>query len=148
MSGGKQEDEMNAKDHEDLIKDMISSYCLLSTELLFVDSVYNWCKENGIKDADRKRPLKLILEDDRACKMVINDRVPRDILEERVNALRVRSALLNVANNKADMLDSDRKRLAYLILSEYASTAQNPDDELLADQWAFDEMEKKGFFRE
>jgi len=139
---------MNTKDHEDLIKDMISSYCLLSTELLFVDSVHNWCRENGIEDADRNKPLRLILEADKACKMVINDRVPREIVEERINALRVRSALVNVANNKADVLDSDRKKLAYLILSEYASTSQNPDDELLADQWAFDEMEKKGFFRE
>ena len=139
---------MNTKDHEELIKEMISSYCLLSTELSFVDSVHEWCKNNGVEEPDRNKPVRFILQDDRACTMVINDVLPKEIVEKRINALRVRSALVNVANNRADMLDSEKKKLAYLILSEYAATVQTPDDELLADQWVFDEMEKKGFFRE
>jgi len=68
---------------------------------------------------------------------------------ERINALSVRSALLNVASNKADMLNSDRKKLAYLFLSEYAATLPDLEsDEILADNWVFDEMEKMGFFKE
>jgi hypothetical protein len=139
---------MNTTDHEELIKDMISSYCLLSTKLSFVDSVHEWCRKNGLDEPDKNKPLRFILEGDRACTMVINDMLPKEIVEERINALRVRSALVNAANNRADMLDSERKKLAYLILSEYAVTVQTPEDELLADQWVFNEMEKKGFFRE
>ena len=139
---------MNTKDHEELIKEMISSYCLLSTKLSFVDSVHEWCKNNGIEEPDRNKPLRFILQGDRECTVVINDLIPKEIVEERINALRVRSALVNVANNRADMLESERKKLAYLILSDYAVTVQTPEDELLADQWVFDEMEKKGFFRE
>lgn len=139
---------MNTKDHEDLIKDMISSYCLLSTELSFVDSVHEWCSRHGVEEPDRHKPLRFILEDDKACIMVINDLLKKEVVEKRINALSVRSALVNVAHNRADMLDSEKKKLAYLILSEYAATVQTPEDELLADQWVFDEMEKKGLFRE
>lgn len=139
---------MNTTEHEELIKNLISSYCLLSTELSFVDSVRDWCKDNDIEEPDREKPLRFIIQNDRACKLVVKEILPPKAVENRLNALRVRSALVNVANNRADMLDSDRKRLAYLILSEYASTVQTPDDELLADQWVFDELEKRGFFNE
>jgi len=139
---------MNTKDHEELIRDLISSYCLLSTELSYVDSVHEWCKENGVDEPDRNKPVRFILQGERACTVVINDIIPKKILEERINALSVRSALVNVANNRADKLDSERKQIAYLILSDYAATVQIPEDELLADQWVFDEMDKRGFFRE
>jgi len=139
---------MNTKDHEELIKEMISSYCLLSTNLAFVDSVHDWCAANGVEEPDRHKPLRFILQDDKACTMVINEILPGKVVNDRINALSVRSALVNVANNRADMLDSERKKLAYLILSEYATTVQTPEDELLADQWVFDEMTRKGFFRE
>ena len=139
---------MNTTEHEDLIKDLISSYCLLSTELSFVDSVRDWCKDNDIEEPDREKPMRFIIQNDKACKLVVKDILLRKEVEKRLNALRVRSALVNVANNRADMLDSDRKKLAYLILNEYASTVQTPDDELLADQWVFDELERKGLFNE
>lgn len=139
---------MNTKDHEKSIKELLANYCLLSTEILFVDNVQHWCQKRGIEEPDKNKPLRIIIENEKACDFVIREDIQQDIVRERINALSVRSALFNVAHNKADMLDSEKKKLAYLILSEYAATIQTPEDELLADQWVFDEMDRHGYFRE
>lgn len=139
---------MNTRDYEDVIKDTLRSYCLLSTDIAFVDSVSEWCKNNGIKEPDKKKPLRFVIDADDACRFVINEVLTKDVVEGRLNALRVRSALVNVAQNRADLLDSDKKKLGYLILSEYAAVLPEMDDEHLADEWCFKQMEKKGFFRE
>jgi hypothetical protein len=68
-------------------------------------------------------------------------------MEERINALRIRSQLKNVASDRAELLDSDKKKLAYLFLSEYATSLPDIEDELLADDWVFDEMQRLGFFK-
>ena len=139
---------MNTKDHEKSIRELLANYCLLSTEILFVDNVRDWCKSRGIEESDKNKPLRFIIENEKACDFVIREFMQEEIVRERINALSVRSALFNVAHNKADMLDSEKKKLAYLILSEYAATIQTPEDEMLADQWVFDELERHGYFRE
>lgn len=139
---------MNTREHEKTIRELLAKYCLLSTDLAFVDNVHDWCKKRGIDEPDRNKPLRFIIEGEKTCVFVIREILPEDLVRERINALSVRSALFNVAHNKADMLDSEKKKLGYLILSEYASTIQTPEDELLADQWVFGELERHGYFRE
>ena len=79
--------------------------------------------------------------------MVIREYVSDKIMEERINALRIRGQLKSVAFDGADLLNSNEKKLAYLFLSEYATSLPDIQDELLADNWAFDEMERLGFFK-
>jgi hypothetical protein len=45
------------------------------------------------------------------------------------------------------MLDTDKKKLAYLFLSEYATSLPDLQDELLADNWVFGELERLGYFK-
>jgi hypothetical protein len=140
---------MNTKHYEGLFKELLDRYCLFLVNIMFVDNVSEWCKSEGYDEPDKDKPLKLIADEKKGCRLVINEIVPEKIMEQRINALSVRSALLNVAKNRADMLNSDKKKLAYLFLSEYASTLPElADDEIMADTWALDEMEKKGFFKE
>jgi hypothetical protein len=80
--------------------------------------------------------------------VVIREDIPDRVLEERINALRIRSQTRNVAVDRGDLLNSERKKIAFLFLSEFAATL--PDvagDELAADDWALREMERLGFFR-
>ena len=78
--------------------------------------------------------------------MLIRREIPEELLNQRINALSVRNQLLNVAADVAERLNSDRKKLAYLFLSEYASSLPElKDDERLADSWAIKEMERLGF---
>lgn len=139
---------MIMKEYEPVFKQLLDNYCLFLVDIRFVDSVYDWCREQGIQERDRNKPMKLVVSGDRGCTMVINENVQDRVVEERINALRVRSALTNVASNKADRLDSEKKKLAFLFLSEYAATLPAMDDEILADEWVFREMEKLDFFNE
>jgi hypothetical protein len=140
---------VNTKDYEGVVKGLLEHYCLFLVEPVYTESVAAWCRENGYEEPDRDKPLKLIADEEKGCRLVINEVVPERVLNERINALMVRSALTNVAENKADRLDSSKKKLAYLFLSEYATTLPDLEgDEILADEWVFGEMGKLGYFDE
>lgn len=69
-------------------------------------------------------------------------------IEQRINALRIRNQLNSATEDLAERLNSDRKKFAYLFLAEYAaSLPEIGQDELLADVWAFKEMERLNFFK-
>lgn len=139
---------MITKEYEPVFKRLLDNYCLFLVHIEFVESVHDWCREQGINEPDRHKPMKLVVNEDRGCRMVINENVPDRVVNDRIKALSVRSALTNVASNKAERLDSEKKKLAYIFLSEYAATLPGMEDELLADDWVFMEMDKLGFFNE
>ncbi len=71
--------------------------------------------------------------------------IPEQVLEERINAARIRSQLKSVNNDRADLLDSPEKKLAYLFLKEHSSN--NPGqayDDLAADEWIFGQLDRIG----
>jgi hypothetical protein len=91
--------------------------------------------------------VKLVSKDGSGCRMIVRDYIPDEIIQERIDALRIRGQMTNIVVDRADLLDSDRKKLVYLFLSEYATSLPDIQDELLADTWAFDEMKRLGFFK-
>jgi hypothetical protein len=140
---------MNLKEHEEHIKNLLKEYCLFLVEPVFVDSVAQWCKENGYDEPDKDTPIKLVVSEEKGCKLVIREEVPDKVIADRLRAMGVRSSLQNVAQDREAMLDSEKKKLAYLFLSNYASNMpEHEDDELIIDNWAFAEMERLGYFRE
>jgi hypothetical protein len=140
---------MNVKDYEGLFKELLDRYCLFLVNIMFVENVAEWCKSEGYDEPDKDKPLKIIADKEKGCKLVINEVIPEKVMGQRINALSVRSALLNVAKDRAELLNSEKKKLAYLFLSEYASTLPDlSDDEILADTWSFEEMERCNFFKE
>jgi hypothetical protein len=140
---------MNLKEHEEDIKDLLKEYCLFLVEPVFVVNVAQWCKENGYDEPDKETPIKLVVSEEKGCKLVIREEVPDKVLEDKLKAMGVRGALQNVAQDREAMLDSEKKKVAYLFLHEYASNMpEHDDDELLMDNWAFEEMERLGFFKE
>jgi hypothetical protein len=139
---------MNTRDYYELFRYLMEEHNLSQEDILFVDDISEWCAEQGIPEADAERPFKIIPTKLPECKMLIREYLPGDVLEERINALRLRDQMKNVAYDKADMLNSVRKKLAFLFLKEY--TASIPDlaeDDLGADDWVFGEMERLGFFK-
>ncbi|MEW6003448.1 MAG: hypothetical protein AB1638_12495 [Nitrospirota bacterium] len=139
---------MNTREHHELFRYLMKSYCLFEEDIVFVENIADWCEEEGIPEPDRERPLKLVSKEGQGCRMVIKEDISDKTIEDRINALRIRSQIENVAFDRADLLDSDKKKLAYLFLSEYATSLPDIDnDELLADDWAFQEMERLEFFK-
>jgi hypothetical protein len=137
---------MNTRDYYELFRYLMQQYCLFPEDIVFVEDIAEWCKKYGIPETDNERPLKLVSKDGHGCKILIREYVSVKTMGERINALRIRSQLRNVASDRAELLDSDKKKFAYLFLSEYATSLPDIQDELLADDWVFDEMQKLGFF--
>ncbi len=80
--------------------------------------------------------------------MLINEFVSDEVIEQRVNALSIRSQLRNASSDRAGLLNSDKKKLAFLFLFELASNNPDLPDERSSDAWVFQEMGRLGFFRE
>ncbi|GAB4388202.1 MAG: hypothetical protein Kow0025_06000 [Thermodesulfovibrionales bacterium] len=139
---------METKKQIDFLKFLVGRYCGGAGEVLLVESVADWCSKNGIKEADPEKPVRVVREDS-ACRAVVRDYIPPAVMEDRIKALSVRHALLNLSFDPADRLDSDKKKIAYLVLREYAvGLPEHKEDELLADEWALTEMEKLDLFKE
>jgi hypothetical protein len=138
---------VNARENYELFRYLMQTYCLFPEDLVFVENIADWCRERSIAEPDRERPLKLISKGESGCKMLIRENISDEAVRERINASRIRSQLQNAASDRVDMLDTDKKKLAYLFLSEYATSLPDLQDELLADNWAFGEMERLGYFK-
>ncbi|MBI5640033.1 MAG: hypothetical protein HZA17_06370 [Nitrospirae bacterium] len=139
---------MDTREYFELFRYLMEQYCLRQEDVLFVENIAAWCREQGLPEPDKERPMRLVLKTPVGCRLLIREYIPDKIIGQRMNALRIRSQLKSVATDMADRLNSGRKELAYLFLSEYAATLPEiGDDELLADDWAFKEMERLGFFR-
>jgi hypothetical protein len=139
---------MNTEDYIELFRSLIEQECLQHVNVVFVENIFDWCEKHGIPESDKERPFKLIVKDGEGCKMLLRQNITDGVIDERINAMSIRNQLRSLAINWAERLDSYEKKLAYLFLSEYAfSLPEINDDELLADEWTFQEMEKLGYFR-
>lgn len=138
---------MNMKEYYELFRYLIEQRRLRQDDIAFVEDISVWCREHDIPEQDKEKPLKLISEDGRGRKMLIKENVPEEVIDERINAVRIRNQLVNAAFSKADMLDTIHKKLAFLFLDEFAYGLPEVDDDLLADNWAFEEMERLGYFK-
>ncbi len=134
---------MFAKDYEWYIRHLTEHAGMKFSEVRFVDNVASWCRQHGIDEADKDKPLKIVSGD--GVRLLIAEMIPDQVLEERINAARIRSQLKSVNQDRADLLDSPEKKLAYLFLKELSSN--NPDlayDDLAADEWIFGELYRIG----
>jgi hypothetical protein len=134
---------MTTKDYEWYIMHLTEHAGMTFTEVLFVDDVAAWCRENGIEERDKQKPLKIVTKD--GVRLLIGRTVPDQVLEERINATRIRSQLTNVGRDRTDLLDSPQKKLAYLFLKELSSSNDElAYDELAADEWIFGQLHRIG----
>jgi len=138
---------MNLRENFELFRYLMEKLCLKQEDIVFVDNIADWCKERGIPEPDKDRPLKLILKDGQGCKLLLREDVPDEAIDERIRAVRIRDQVTDVASSRADLLDSLQRKLAFLFLNEYAYSLPDVKDDLLADEWAFNEMERLGYFK-
>jgi hypothetical protein len=138
---------MNTREYYELFRYLMEECCLAPESLLFVESIIGWCREHNITEPDAERPFKFVSDDNGVFRMLIKDDVSDEVIQQRINAFGVRSQLENVAVDKAELLNSEKKRLAYLFLHELAQRSDK-DNARDADNWALEEMERLGFFKQ
>ncbi len=138
---------MNTREYYELFRYLMEQRCLRPEDIIFTENIADWCKRQDIPETDSNRPIKLVMAQGQVCKMLIREDVPDEVIEERIRAVGIRNQITSVSSSKADMLNTPHKKLAFLFLNEYARSIPNVDDELLADNWAFEEMERLGYFK-
>ena len=138
---------MFTRDHEWYIRHLTEHVHMDPSDVVIVDDVSGWCREHGVPEKDRHKPLKLVPANGKGPRMLVAEMIPDEVLEERIRALRIRSQLKSVGYDRTDQLNSDMKKVAYLFLKEYAMTIPDlADDELIADEWVFEQMNRLGMF--
>ncbi len=138
---------MDTKKYHELFRYLMEQRCLRQEDIVFVENIAQWCRERGIPEPDKDKPLKLIMKNGQGCKMLIREDLPENIIDERIRAVGIRNQVSNVAAGNADRLDTTHRKLAFLFLNEYAYSLPEVVDDLLADNWAFEEMERLGYFK-
>jgi hypothetical protein len=138
---------MFVKDYEWYLRHLTEHVRLKPSDIEFVDNIASWCREHGVEESDEKKPLKLVHGNGDGIKMLIAREIPEEVLEERINALRIRSQLKSLTYDRADLLNSATKKIAFLFLKEFSMS--DPDlafDDLAADEWVFGQMDRIGMF--
>jgi hypothetical protein len=138
---------MFTRDHEWYFRHLAEHVFMKPVDVLFVQDVAHWCRKHGIPENDMRKPLKLVAGNGSGPRLLIAEMIADEVLEERITALRIRSQLKSVGYDRADLLNSDMKKLAYLLLKEYAAALPElADDEPAADTWVFEQMDRIGMF--
>jgi hypothetical protein len=139
---------MNTRTYHDLFRYLMEKSCQLQEDIEFVDDISAWCRERGLDEADKDKPFKLVKKEGGGCLMLVRTSLPESVIEERLRAMSMRAQVRNVASDRSATLDTDHKRLAFLFLNEYARSLPEIDgDDLMADDWAFDSMDRLGYFK-
>ena len=139
---------MFARDYEEVMSGLLQRYCGPGSKMEYTLDLGTWCKDCNIPAPGAHAPMRLLSTTDGPSRLCILEVIPDGSVDERIKALSIRWTLQNTATNLADMLDSEKKKLAYLFLKEFTFTKPGLDDELVADNWVFEEMRKHGFFKE
>jgi hypothetical protein len=92
---------MFTKDYEWYIRHLTEHADMKITEVLFVDNIASWCRRKGIDETDEHKPLKIVTED--GARLLIAKMIPDQIMEERINATRIRSQLKSLGQDRADL---------------------------------------------
>jgi hypothetical protein len=138
---------MFVRDYEWYMRHLTEHVHMKPSDVVIVEDVAEWCKEHGVPENDKHKPLKLVAGNGAGPRMLIAEMIPDEVLEERITALRIRSQLKSVGYDRVDLLNSDTKKVAFLFLKEYASSMPDlADDELAADDWVFGQMAQLGMF--
>lgn len=138
---------MFVRDYEWYLRHLMIHVDLRPSDIIFAENVAAWCREHGVKENDERRPLKFLVLAGEGPRMVVAEEIPNEVIEERINALRIRGQLRSVTYDQADLLDTATKKLAYLFLKEYA--AADPRlayDDRAVDEWVLDQMDRLGVF--
>lgn len=138
---------MFAQDYEWYIRHLTEHVGMKPSDVEFVDNIASWCRQHGVDERDEHKPLKLVIANGNGARMLIAKQIPDQVLDQRVNETRIRSQLKSLSSDRADLLNSATKKLAYLFLKELSlSNPRLVYDDLAADDWIFEQMHRIGMF--
>ena len=138
---------INMKDYDSVLKELGNDYFI--GELQYVADITAWAGETGRDLGEPHSPMKLIANSDDSLTMVVQDNIKDEILSDVIKNLGIRWSVKDNVTNFDNKFNSEKKKLAYCFLKEYARALEKTEgNELTEDEWVIDEMEYLGFFNE
>lgn len=136
---------MFTKDYEWYLRHLMEHSGLESRNILFVDSVAEWCREHGIEEPDGQKPFRLVAGNGSGPMMIVSSQVDDQAVDERITALSLRSQLRSVVTDRSELLNSNTRKLAYLFLKELADARPGfQGDAFAEDEWIFEQLNRIG----
>lgn len=112
----------------------------------YVPDITKWAAVNNKALGEPHLPMKLIVESDDDLTMVIQSEVNEDMIADVINNFSIRWSVRDNATDIEKKLDTDRKRLAFCFLKEYARALDKVDGgEISEDEWVLEELEYLGY---
>jgi hypothetical protein len=134
------------QDYEETLRKAGNEFFI--SDFRYVSDLLAWSKQRGIDLSEPSQPAKIITEKG-SLTLFCQSEIPEEMLDNVITALSVRWSLKDNVDDPSKRLDSVKKRLLYCLFKECARTdAKLARDELLEDEWAFNTMDKLGFFLE
>lgn len=136
---------MYLRQYEWYIRHLTAHIRMQPQDVVFVKNIAVWCREHGLRESDEQTPIKLVSGNGAGAQILVAEEVPDGIIEERINALRMRSQIKSLGYDQADLLNSEAKKLGYLFLKEYSSRIPHlAYDDIASDEWVFEQMARMG----
>jgi hypothetical protein len=118
-------------------------------DLAAVSDLTSWAKDNNQDLVEPYNPMKLVVNTDDSLSMVVQEQIKDEKLDDVIKNLSIRWALQDTVTDIDRKLNSTKKRLVFCYLKERSRTMRDiGGDEQVEDQWAMEEMESLGFFKE
>lgn len=135
------------KDYENLLKNLGIEYFIRDTQC--VPDIMLWAKENDQDLSEPHYPMKLIASSGDGLTMVMQSEIDDEMLDDIIKNLSIRWSLRDNVTDIEKKLNSTKKRIVFCYLKERARTMKDVGgDDLVEDQWVFDEMDSLDFFKE
>ncbi|RJR22794.1 MAG: hypothetical protein C4581_00365 [Nitrospiraceae bacterium] len=112
----------------------------------YVPDIMEWAAENNLSLGEPHLPMKLVVESENDMTMVIQSEIQEEMIADVIRNLGIRWSVKDNVTDMEKKLDTDRKRLGYCFLKEYARALQHVDGgELSEDEWVLEELEFLGY---
>lgn len=119
-------------------------YLVFNTK--YVADIAQWAADNNTSLGEPHLPMKLVVESDDDMTMVIQSEAKEEMIADVIKNLGIRWSVKDNVTDIEKKLDTDRKRLAYCFLKEYARALDKVDGgELSEDEWVLEELEYLGY---
>jgi len=119
-------------------------YLIFNTK--YVPDIMEWAAHNNRKLGEPHLLMKLVVESDDDLTMVMQSEVKEEMIADVIKNLGIRWSVKDNVTDMEKKLDTDRKRLAYCFLKEYARALDKVDGgEISEDEWVLEELEYLGY---
>src|SRR5512144_1082694 len=103
---------MFVRDYEWYFRHLAEHLDMKGSDLVIVENVAGWCREHGIEEKDEQKPVKLVPANGSGRRILIAGMIPDHVIEERINAARIRGQLKSVGDDRTEKLNSPTRKIA------------------------------------